>query len=457
MGLKLRTKGGGVVDPAPSKITRPLYTAAGAVWPYSPNLADAFSYVDRFKNPYTNYKVIGKGTENPKIVLPRARFALGSEDRRCEGTDVPFVLHTPPRNEQQRMLCDELDAYYDTGKTGIIVNASTGFGKTYIGCSAMAKIQATTLVLITKSDLEDQWAESFEKFLGLDRTEIGLIKGDKHNISGKKVVIGYVQSVMKDDRYPSWVYKYFGFVIADEVHLMAADKFSNCMFLLPAVYRLGLSATVTRSDGRERVFNDHIGSKKIIYEMLPMKFDVVVINTGVAVPKTVKFKAGRTMALNNFLGQHQNRQRMISQKVKKSYEKGRNCVCFADTREHLDYAYDCLINEGIPMKDIGFYVGQTKATREVKDELKRQALKPVVLATYKMTSYGTDFPHWDTAFLMTPRSDVQQIVGRVVREKAGKKNPVVFDFVDPLPLLLGYFKNRMKWYKKKADRIISGG
>jgi superfamily II DNA or RNA helicase len=436
---------------------QPLWTGAAAVFDYSEELAAKYTLTDKFKEEYLNYRVIGQNTDSPRIMLPRTKYCLGAEDRRLDGESIDVSFKGTPRNSEQERVLDEVTEWFQQGKTGIIVNASTGFGKTFIGCSAIDDLQVTTLILITKSDLEDQWRASLMDFLELSSNEIGLIKGDVCDVQGKPVVIAYVQSLMKHKRYSSWVYKYFGFVIVDEVHFMAADKFVNCMWQLPAKFRLGLSATLDRADRRQHVFFDHIGRTIVRAELLPMRFNVVVVRVKVKVPKSVKFKAGRTMALNNFLGLHENRQAVITGKVVKAYEKNWNIVCFADTLEHLNYAHDCLVNAGVRMSDIGLYVGLKGNAKQIdKDNMKKQAHRRVVLATYKMTSYGTDFPHWDCAVLMTPRSDVRQIVGRVLREKEGKRTPVVFDIVDSIALLVGYYKNRLKWYKRKALKIIGG-
>jgi len=435
---------------------KPIYTGAAAVFDYTPELCAQYSLVDRFKDPYINYRVIGKNTSSPRIMLPRTLYCLGEEDRRIEGYQIQIGFDGVPRNDEQVRVCKELHGHYLKGETGIIVNASTGFGKTFVGCSAIHDLQVTTLILITKSDLEGQWRKSLKKFLGMGAEDIGLIKGDICNVTGKSVVIAYVQSMMKQKRYPSWVYKQFGFVIVDEVHLMAADKFVNCMWQLPAKYRLGLSAQLKRSDRKEHVFKDHIGRTIIKADVLPMPFNVVKVDITVTVPTWVKYKAGRTVNLNNFLGQHQNRQAIITKKILFAYSKGRNIVCFAETLKHLEYAHEYLVNEGLKMSDIGFYVGMKKNTEEAKENLIKQAHKRVVLATYKMTEYGTDFPHWDTAVLMTPRANVEQTVGRVVRELEGKKIPLVYDFVDSIKLLQNYFKSRCKYYNLKALNIVGG-
>ncbi len=437
---------------------QPLYTGAASVFPYTRDMVEQFSYESKFAGKYTNYKVLGKNTSSPRIAIPRTRGMLGLKDKRIIGTKQKFGWFGTPRNDEQVRVLEEMDDCYDRGSTGLIIEASTGFGKTFLGCYAIQKVQCCTLVLVTKSDLEGQWRKAFELFLGLKPDEIGLIKGDVCDTRSKRVVVGYVQSVMKEKRYPSWVYKLFGMVIADEVHLLAADKFSNCMWQLGAKYRLGLSATLDRSDGREHVFKDHIGRVKIVAALLPMAFDVIVVKTQVIVPETVPFKPGRSMGLNNFLGQHPSRQKAITSKIIKAYEKDRNIVAFADTKVHLEYAYQCLVDAGVRMSDIGFYVGHEKPpTKEDKLALIAQAHKRIVLATYKMTAYGTDFPHWDTAVLMTPKADVRQIVGRVIREPdkgKTKKKPVVIDVVDPIWMTQNYFASRLKWYELEADTIV---
>lgn len=427
----------------------PHSTHAGAVFDYSVELCREFSYFDKYDEPYRNYKVINKNTDNVKVVLPRALFPVSDDDKRISGSDIKCKSKLTPRNDQQRCVLSKIDSIVNSGETGFIINASTGQGKTFYGCYLIDKIKTTTLVLIPKSDLEHQWRDSFKKFLGLEDKDIGLIRGDIYNVIGTKVCIGYVQSVMKDERYPSWVYKYFGCVIADEVHLMAANKFSNCMYLLPARYRLGLSATVDRSDNKHHVFSDHIGKTKIVSDSLPMPFDVVKVSTGVVIPKHIKYKAGRTMGLNSYLGTVLPRHKLIVSKAVKAFEAGRTIVCFSDTRDYLNIMYDVLIDSGVADKYIGFYVGGMKP-----EELKENAHRRIILATYKMCQYGTDYPHWDTAILMTPKADVRQIVGRVLREYENKKKPLVFDVVDNAKLLYAYWGARVKWYRTKADKII---
>ena len=436
---------------------QPLYTDSGAVFYDAELLRDKFTFRDKYdkKLEYSNYQIVKNGKGEDFIRLPRALFPLaeGDGDRRSEGSDIEIDLVAEPRNPEQWKAAEDIVNLWNEGNTEFIVEASTGFGKTYLGCVAIWYHQKTALVLITKSDLEYQWRNAFKDFLGLDDDDIGLIQGDHCDIAGKKVVIAYVQSFMKEDRYSDWVYDYFGFVISDEVHLMGADKFSNAMWNLPAMFRMGLTATADRSDGREHVFHSHLGEILLTVELLPMPFNVIGVHTGIIPPKGLWFRPGRMMKFNNWVATHKDRQRIISAAIMKCHEKGRNVVAFADTREHIEFATESLIDLGMKPRKIGHYVG-AGSKEEDKARVREEAMRPVVFATYKMTNYGTDFPHWDTAMLMTPRADVRQAVGRVVRLMEGKRTPLVFDFIDSHSILKKMFTSRRRYYDEKAEQVI---
>ena len=70
----------------------PISTGSAAVFDYTPKLCTQYSLVDRFKKPYINYRVIGKNTDSPRIMLPRMKYELGAEDRRTEGFDIDVAL-----------------------------------------------------------------------------------------------------------------------------------------------------------------------------------------------------------------------------------------------------------------------------------------------------------------------------------------------------------------------------
>jgi superfamily II DNA or RNA helicase len=304
------------------------------------------------------------------------------------------------------------------------------------------RIGKKTAVVVTKDDIRKQWVDAGKKILGLEDKDVGYIQGDRHDVAGKKLVICSLQSVWKPDRYPDWVFKDFGLVIFDEVHRMAADKFSRAVWNFPAKLRLGLSATVERSDGKDPAFVWNIGPIRVTTDMLVLTPKVLVGHFRHPGLGAIKMVPGRTAIGTRILQKSNVRNNAISQWVKSSFDKGRRIIIFSETKKHLEILYDSLINRQIPESQLAYYVGgMTDKQREVAKA------KKVLLATYAMTAEATDIPWLDTAVLCTPRSDVRQVVGRILREHAEKKPPVVFDIVDgPSSVYLGYFRSRKKWY-----------
>jgi len=97
---------------------------------------------------------------------------------------------------------------------------------------------------------------------------------------------------------------------------------------------------------------------------------------------------------------------------------------------------------GVPPAEIGYYIGGL--TEKQRDTAKG---KSVIMATYAMTAEATDIPWLDTLVMATPKSDVRQIVGRILRQYEGKKSPIVFDLVDlSSNVFSGYWNTRRRWY-----------
>jgi superfamily II DNA or RNA helicase len=108
-------------------------------------------------------------------------------------------------------------------------------------------------------------------------------------------------------------------------------------------------------------------------------------------------------------------------------------------------------SKGIPSADMAYYVGGMKEKERALAKQKR-----VLFATYAMTAEATDIPRLDTAVLATPRANVLQPVGRILREYEGKPQPVVYDLVDTsIPLLMGYKSKRQTEYFKLKATILN--
>lgn len=437
----------------------PLEYGAMAKYVYSESLQKAATFTSRFDNQEIE---IGK-REGDFYYIPRAAVPFGGKDTRSLGQNVSLTLQVPPRDAEQARIVRE-SIYHLTNERNHIICASTGFGKTWVGLAIAAQLGVTTLIIVTKTDLMTQWRERAKQFLGLRDDEIGTLQQDCCDVKGKRIVIGMVHSLAKD-KYPAYVKDYFGLILVDEIHRLGADTFSKAAGMFTAKHRLGLSATVKRQDGKDIVFRSHIGEVLVVSKQLPMIPKVIVVKSNFKVPmvtrkvngdwKKIKLPhtAGKTIGVVKLMAQDKHRNKMILDFVLYAYKKGRNIVVFSDLLgDHLEPLRDRLVTDyGVPIADTGMYVGGMKPA-----QLDVSASKRVVFATYKMMSEGTDIGWLDCAIMTTPRSDVEQIIGRVLREYPDKPTPIVWDLVDvDSEVFSGYFYKRRKFYYSIKAEILN--
>ncbi len=437
----------------------PTLTAQGALFAFSEDLAKRSTHLSRFEDVFHTSRIIGSGDQK-MIMLPREACPMGEQDKRIPGTDVDFVSNFKPRDNEQAEFVASTYAFLHTGVSGI-GQAPTGFGKTICACDVIAQVGKKTAVVVTKEDLKEQWIAAVKMVLSLKDKDIGIVQGDQCNTAGKKFVICMIQSVSKAGRYPSSAFRDFGLVIWDEVHRVGADMFSQSVWNFPALLRLGLSATPYRKDGKEILFFMHIGPVRAMAQQIPMIPKIIVEASGWSVPNTniktktgwktgpIPHKPGKTMHLSKMMGNDFTRNAKIALFVSKAYKKDRNIIVFADTLQHLENMLAASRTAGVPTKDMAYYVGGlSKAEREAAK------VHRVLFSTYQFVSEGTDIPWLDTAVLGTPRSDVVQIVGRVLREYPDKKQPIVYDPRDGNSKVFhSYYVKRLKWYKSIGAEV----
>jgi superfamily II DNA or RNA helicase len=143
------------------------------------------------------------------------------------------------------------------------------------------------------------------------------------------------------------------------------------------------------------------------------------------------------------------RNAIIVECVRRAYAKQRHILVLSDfgVDKYLDLLRALLVKSGIPVSHMAYYTGESLKA-EITRAKSKEAL--VVLGTYGMASESTDVPHWDTLVLATPRANVMQSIGRILRTHPGKKQPIVFDIVDTdSHVLENYAKARFKVYTSK--------
>ena len=326
---------------------------------------------------------------------------------------------------------------------------------TVAGTYIAARLGQPTLIVVTQDNLMKAWRDTLINVLGIPREKIGKVQQNECTYEGKWFVIGMVHSLVIPDRYPSDLYRSFGLMILDEVHMMATEHFQQVCWKVSARYRLGMSATPDRKDGLTRILEAHIGKTLVKGTMVPMAPKVLVKRTGWRIPvkktwvndhyedKKIPHSPGRMMLVFKAMANSNQRNALIVEFVQAAYAAGRTTLVMGDLTEHLQATFHACAEAGIPGNEMAYYMG-TMTEAEYEHAKKSR----VVHATYKKCATGTNVPHWDSMVLISPHADVEQAIGRVLRFVDGKKQPVILDMVDGDKLFETFHRARLRNYAK---------
>ena len=389
-----------------------------------------------------------------------------AEDNMSDGYPIKVVFDDakqagrPELKEKQDNVIDafltNLEALPTPMKGGIL-SAKCGTGKTVIASKLISIIGCTTLVLVHKEFLVEQWIERLLAFTDLTMDDIGIVQQSKCEYEGKKVAIAMVQSLMETGKYPEEFLSWAGCIISDEVHRMSAPCFQRAIPQFSARYRIGLTATARRGDGLQEVFEQHIGrvlaqmtgGNEIIPKIYQMPFKIWLPDDMYIWKKDGKIKKLFLAKLINALVVVDKRNRWLVAEMLRAAKSGRKVMLLSDRREHLDELRRIIEEHKAPFT-VGLYVGGMKRADRDKSEL-----CDIILGTFQMAKEGLDIPAIDTLYLGTPKSDVEQSVGRILRYDEDKKEPVVVDLVDTLPICLKFANSRLVQYRRLGYSVMA--
>lgn len=432
-----------------------LSIGAMGKYPYRPDIEDLCTFESRFDpNP-----VVMAKREGNCILVPRQLVGAAEADYRVKNDIGAIDCLWPARNPDQERVRGESLALLKKGIDHVI-EAPTGWGKTWLGTTLLCAMGQTTLIVVTKKDLIKSWHDTL-RGCGIPDNQIGHVQANKCDYKGKRVVIGMVHSLSIPDRYDPEMYRYFGMVIFDETHRMAADHFMSACTRFPARIRIGLSATPKRNDGKTPVLDAHIGPLLVHGKDIPMKAKVLVRKTGWTIPmvprrrggawvkEPIQHEPGRMGSVITAMINDNFRNRKVADFVWQAYGKDRVVLVVSDRLEHLQTLFKYITEQGVPGEEIGYYVGGMS-----QEALSANSKRRVILATYGMVSEGTNCPWWDTGVAATPRSNIKQTLGRVTRYAIGKKQPVWLDLVDEGGIFKGFFNKRLEAYYSVGAELV---
>lgn len=180
------------------------------------------------------------------VALVRAGFEV--DDRARAYREVP--LKSRIRREPYPHQAEAIAAWRRQKSRGVVI-LPTGAGKTFVAELAIEVTGRSTLVMVPTLDLMNQWYDLLCSSFG---SEVGLLGGGYHEI--KDITVStYDSAYLHVDRYGDR----FGLVVFDECHHLPSPSYAHAAQSLIAPFRLGLTATPDRADGRHALFEDLIG------------------------------------------------------------------------------------------------------------------------------------------------------------------------------------------------------
>ena len=367
-----------------------------------------------------------------------------------EGQIVEFNFKGSLR-DYQKDTCDLILNHIKEKQSGL-ASIYTGWGKTCAALWLISQMKRKSLIIVHTENLLNQWKERITDFLGIPVEEIGIIQGPKIDTKDKKIVIGMIQSISMKDYEPE-TFKEFGFTILDETHHTGSRIFSRIFYKIGTKYNLGLSATLTRTDGLTKVIKYFLGEVIVNLKLCTIIPNITIYYTGIEPleeKRMVNGKANLPGMINDICDSFARNLEIINI-IKNKYSEERKILVLTDRRNHCNVLQrllnSCDNEKYTYSENTGVYYGGIKNDKLIEANKKR-----VIFATYQIASEGYDNPKLDTLIMATPKTNIEQAVGRILRQE-NKNKPEVIDIVDAWSVFNNLFFNRMKFYKRKKFNI----
>ena len=388
------------------------------------------------------------------------------EDKRTKGQELNISFRGELRESQIPAVETMLE-----NETGIL-HAATAFGKTVVCCDMIARRGISTLILVDRADLMNQWIKRLEEFLDIDeelpeyqtktgrtrkrKSLIGNLQGAHDTLTGI-VDVAMIRSLKKKDGFHPKL-KEYAQVYFDECHHAASDSAIEVLQEINAKYVYGVTATPKRGDGKEKINEFLLGpiryrftakdraEEQNINHLVYPRFTRTVKPHHLS--KTPYGNDAYELIRNNDV-----RDEQIIRDVADCVQAGRTPVVLTKYVDHAKklserlktYADRLILLTG---------ANGTKARRAQVEELNKvdDSDSLILVGTGSLLGEGFDFPRLDTLFMATPVSGenvVEQYVGRLNRDYDGKENVIVYDYVDShIPKFDKMYSARLKAYKK---------
>ena len=350
--------------------------------------------------------------KNGLIAIPSGRQDLIPQDheiidkRVLKPVDFPeFKLTLRP---SQQIVFDEVN-------DSSIINAWVSWGKTFTGLAIAGKLGQKTLVITHTLSLRKQWEEEVKKVFGF---QPGIVGSGKFDIS-TPVVVGNIQTLYR--KVPE-IRREFGTIILDEMHHVSSPTFSRIVDKNCARYKIGLTGTLQRKDGKHVVFRDYFGDNVLKPPkenfMIP-KIDILKL--------PIRFMDGSSIPWANRVNElayNPEYQNSIAMTASAYAAKGHKVLVVSD---RVDFLKTCARLTGDNAICVTGAVPHDERPDMIKEIFED---KNILYGTQSIFSEGISLDILSCLILGTPVNNeplLTQLIGRIIRNYEGKNQPTVVD------------------------------
>jgi len=408
---------------------------------YKDFLAKELTYTIPSYNPHDPPIVIknmSRIREN-LVTIPIGRTDLIPSDYEV----VDKRVHVPVDFPQFKFpLRESQQAVYDEIEDNAIINAWVSWGKTFTGLAIAGKLGQKTLVITHTVPLRNQWAKEVEKVYGFSP---GIIGSGRFEIDSP-IVIGNTQTLYRN--IPK-VRQEFGTIILDEMHHVSSPTFSKVIDTNYCRYKIGLSGTIERKDGKHVVFKDYFGSK--IFKPPKENFMVPTVDI---VRSEIRFMDGNRIPWANrvtALANNEEYRHTIAMLAAAYAARGHKVLVVSDRVHFLKSCAElagenaiCVTGE-VSHEDRETLINEVKAGR-----------KDILFGTQAIFSEGISVNNLSCLILGTPVNNeplLTQLIGRIIRKEENKRDPVIVDIHLKGNTARKQASNRIGHYMKQGYKI----
>lgn len=396
--------------------------------------------------PYAYFRVVKELTSLGFKVVDKTGFNLTQ----------PLPIRAEFKGVLRDYQKEALERWLSNNSQGIIA-LPTGSGKTVIGVAAISKLNERTIIVAYTKEQLLQWRDAIVKFTNIPQSIIGMYYSEEKRIA--PITLTTYQTAYK---YIHELKPYFTFLLIDEVHHLPAEKFKHIAVNSIAPYRMGLSATPYREDGRHVMLFPLMGG--VIYYKSPAElaeggylapYRVVTIYVRLTPEERRKYlellkkyrelvgssrfedvleaaKKGNKAALealkiHNSIRSLVQKSRSKIEKVKELVEeelsKGNKIIVFA---HYVDLAEEIA-------KNVGAFLLTGDMDREKRENIlnRFKHMRSGVLVVTTVGDEGLDIPDASVGVLVAGTGSKRQFIqrlGRLLRPKEGKE-AVLYEIV----------------------------